>query len=233
MREPELTILMPCLNESRSLGWCIREAGDYLAKSGVSGEILIADNGSTDGCVLIAGHYGARVVNVAERGYGYAVMVGIRAAFGKYIIMGDCDGSYDFSECGVFLEKLRQGFGLVVGNRYLGGIEPGAMPFLHRYVGVPLLSLMGRRVYGVEIGDFHCGIRGFHREKALNLGLGCGGMEFATEMIGGFAQAGESVCEVPAKLMRDKREGPSHLRSIRDGWRHVMVMRRKGNAEHF
>lgn len=220
----ELTILMPCLNESRSLGWCIRNALDYLEKSGVAGEILVADNGSRDGCQRIAEALGARVVNIAPRGYGYAIMGGIRASGGRYIIVGDCDGSYDFSECGLFLEKLREGFGLVIGNRYLGGIERGAMPFWHRWVGVPVLSFLGRRRYGVLIRDFHCGIRGFDREKALRMRLQSGGMEFATEIIGKFARAGEPICEVPATLMRDRREGPSHLRSVRDGWRHLMVM---------
>lgn len=224
MREMELTILMPCLNESKSLAGCIEEADTYIRENGVSGEVVVADNGSTDDSCRIAAECGARVVEVLEKGYGNALIAGIRSARGRYIIMGDCDGSYDFSECGSFLEKLREGYGLVVGNRYLGGIEKGAMPFWHRYLGVPVLSFMGRQRYRVDIGDFHCGIRGFDRNKALGLGLKCGGMEFATEIIGKFAQAGESVCQVPAKLRRDRRAGPSHLRAVPDGWRHVRVM---------
>lgn len=224
MKEVELTILMPCLNESKSLSWCIDEANAYIKESSVSGEVVIADNGSADDSCRVAAECGARVVEVLERGYGNALMAGMKSARGRYVIMGDCDGSYDFSECGLFLEKLREGYGLVVGNRYLGGIEKGAMPFLHRYVGVPVLSFMGRCRYGVDIGDFHCGIRGFDREKALRLNLRCGGMEFATEMIGKFAQAGEPICQVPAKLRKDRRAGPSHLRAVPDGWRHVRVM---------
>lgn len=224
MKEVELTILMPCLNESKSLAWCIDEAKSYIKESGVSAEVVIADNGSVDDSCQIAAECGARVVEVLEKGYGNALIAGIRSARGRYIIMGDCDGSYDFSQCGLFLEKLQEGYGLVVGNRYLGGIEKGAMPFLHRYVGVPVLSFMGRWRYQVDIGDFHCGIRGFDREKALGLGLNCGGMEFATEIIGKFARAGEPICQVPAKLRRDRRAGSSHLRAVPDGWRHVRVM---------
>lgn len=220
----ELTILMPCLNESRSLGWCLKEGKEYVRTSGISAEIVVADNGSTDESCRIAREWGARVVEVSKKGYGNALIAGIGESKGKYIIMGDCDGSYDFSQCGLILEKLREGYGLVVGNRYQGGIEKGAMPFSHRYFGVPLLSLMGRWRYQVEIGDFHCGIRGFDREKALGLKLTCGGMEFATEIIGRFAESGEKICQVPVRLRRDLRDGPSHLRAIPDGWRHVRLM---------
>ncbi len=224
MKEIELTILMPCLNESRSLAWCIKEGETYVRTNGISAEIVVADNGSTDESPKIARECGARVVRVSKKGYGNALIAGIRESQGKYIIMGDCDGSYDFSQCGFILEKLREGYGLVVGNRYQGGIEKGAMPFLHRYLGVPLLSLMGRWRYQVEIGDFHCGIRGFDREKALRLKLQYGGMEFATEIIGKFARSGEKICQVPVRLRRDLRNGPSHLRAIPDGWRHVRLM---------
>ena len=224
MKEMELTILMPCLNESRSLAFCIRQAQNYIRTMGVCGEILVADNGSTDNSRQIAADCGARVEKVAARGYGNAIMGGIRASGGRYIVVGDWDGSYDFSECGLFLEKLREGYGLVVGNRYLGGMEKKSMAFWHRYVGVPVLSMIGRKRYGVDIGDFHCGLRGFDREKALALDLQCGGMEFATEQIGRFARAGERICEVPAKLYRDRRCGPSHLRTIPDGWRHLRLM---------
>ena len=228
MKEIELTILMPCLNESRSLAWCLKEGETYVKTNGISAEIVVADNGSTDESPRIARECGARVVTVAEKGYGNALIAGIRESRGKYIIMGDCDGSYDFSQCGFILEKLREGYGLVVGNRYQGGIEKGAMPFWHQYFGVPLLSLMGRWRYQVEIGDFHCGIRGFDRRKALSLNLQCGGMEFATELIGKFAKSGEKVCQVPVRLRRDLRGGPSHLRAIPDGWRHVRLMLSRG-----
>lgn len=221
MSEVELTVLMPCLNESESIAFCIGEAKEYIKRTGIQAEILIADNGSTDNSREIAAHCGARVVTVSQKGYGNALIGGIRASNGRYIIMGDCDGSYDFSDLDPLLQKLREGYSLVVGNRYLGGIGKGAMPFWHRYAGVPVLSWLGRWRYKVKIGDFHCGLRGFDREKALSLGLSCSGMEFATEVIGRFAEEGEPVCEVPAVLRCDRRSGPSHLRTCRDGWRHL------------
>lgn len=229
MNEMELTILMPCLNESKSLSFCIKEAQRYIHTSGVLAEILIADNGSTDGSREIAAVCGAHVVIISERGYGNALMGGIQAAQGKYILIGDCDGSYDFSQTDEFLQKLRAGFSLVVGNRYLGGIKKHAMPFLHRWVGVPLLSMLGRWRYKVKIGDFHCGLRAFHRQTALSLGLQCGGMEFATEIIGRFADAGEPICEIPTVLRCDRRGGHSHLKTIPDGWRHLrLILSRNG-----
>lgn len=236
MREVELTILMPCLNEENSLAFCIKECQNCIKKNCISAEILIADNGSLDNSRRIAKECGVRVVQVPKAGYGNAVRGGIRAAHGRYIIMGDCDGSYDFSESLLLLEKLRDGFGLVVGNRYLGGIEKGAMPFLHRFVGVPFLSMLGRWRYKVKIGDFHCGLRGFDRKTAQRLGLKCEGMEFATELIGRFAQAGESICEVPVSLRRDMRGGRSHLRTVPDGFRHLRLIlkeniRKKSNRE--
>ncbi len=224
MTEPELTILMPCLNEEKSLAFCVREARKYLEESGVFGEILIVDNGSRDKSPQIARKLGVRVIPEPKKGYGSALRTGIREARGRYVVMGDCDGSYDFSRTGDFLEKLRQGCALVVGNRYKGGIEKKAMPFSHQYVGVPILSFLGRIRYQVDIGDFHCGMRGFDRKKALSLGLSCDGMEFATELIGRFAQAGEPVCEIPAKLRRDRRKAPSHLRALPDGLRHVRLI---------
>ena len=157
----ELTVLIPCLNEKKSIAYCIKEAYQYIGKAGIDAEILVVDNGSADGFPEIAGQCGARVVSVSEKGYGNAVMGGIKAARGKYILMADCDGSYDFSAAEDFLQKLGEGYDLVVGNRYLGGIEPGAMPFWHRYVGVPILSGLGRWRYEVNIGDFHCGMRAF------------------------------------------------------------------------
>ena len=216
----ELTVLMPCLNEARSLAFCIEEAKACIQKHGISAEILIADHGSTDGSQQIAEKCGARVVTVSETGYGAALRGGILSAKGKYIIMGDCDGSYDFSHIPHFLSKLRLGFSLVVGNRFLGGIEKGAMPLSHK-LGVPFLSALARLRYRVRIGDFHCGLRGFDREAALSLGLRHSGMEFATEIIARFAESGAPVCEIPTMLRRDKRGTRSHLRTIRDGCRHL------------
>ena len=218
---PELTVLMPCLNEENSIHYTITEALECIKKHNISAEVLIADNGSIDGSVEIATSLGARVVNVSEKGYGNALIGGIKAAKGKYIIMGDCDGSYDFSSLDKFLEKLRDGNALVMGNRFKGGIEKGAMPFSHKYIGVPFLSFLARIRYGCKIGDFHCGLRGFDREKALELDLSCGGMEFATEIIGKFAKSGAKICEIPTILRKDLRKGKPHLRSIPDGLRHL------------
>lgn len=224
MCEVDLTVLLPCLNERKSIAFCIDEAYQYIRKSGVDAEILVVDNCSNDGSPEIAKQCGARVLSVSEKGYGSAITHGIKEARGKYILMADCDGSYDFSSLDAYLQKLREGYALVVGNRYLGGIESGAMPFLHRYVGVPILSMLGRLRYGVKIGDFHCGMRAFDRKKALTFDFCCSGMEFATEMIGKFAKAGESICEIPTVLRRDLRDGKSHLRTVSDGWRHLKLI---------
>ena len=215
-----LTVLMPCLNEEKSVGFCISEAMEAIKKLGIDGEVLIADNGSTDASSEIAKALGARVVFAQERGYGSALLCGIREAKGKYIIMGDCDGSYDFGEIGKFLEKLQSGYSLAVGNRFKGGIEGGAMPFLHK-IGVPLLSLAARLRFLAPIGDFHCGLRGFERDAALSLGLCHSGMEFATEIIARFAAAGHKICEIPTPLRRDLRGARSHIRTFSDGWRHL------------
>lgn len=220
--EKTLTILMPCLNEEESIVFCIREAWRYIQAGRMETEILIVDNGSTDGSVQIARDLGARVVTEEKRGYGNAIRAGIQAAQGKYIIMGDCDGSYDFANLDSFIEKLEAGYSLVVGNRLCREMEKGAMPFLHRYLGVPLLSWLARKRFGInEVRDFHCGQRGFCRETAQRLQFRTGGMEFATEMIVEFAMAEARICEVPVAFRRDKRSGPSHLRTFRDGWRHL------------
>ena len=220
----EFTILMPCLNEEKTVGECIRQARRGAEKLGLSYEILIADNGSDDNSREIAEKCGARVVVVPEKGYGSALVGGIKAARGRYIIMGDCDLSYDFTNLEGFVSGLREGADLVMGNRFKGKIEKGAMPFMHRYFGVPLLSFMGRVRFRTNVGDFHCGIRAFDREKALALGLSCTGMEFATEIIGKFAMSGTVIKEIPADLRCDGRNGRSHLRSIRDGFRHLFLM---------
>jgi glycosyl transferase family 2 len=222
--ECELTILMPCLNEAETLGRCIEKAQSFLANAGVAGEILIADNGSSDGSPLIAAAHGARVVAVASPGYGAALMGGIEAARGRFIVMGDADDSYDFADLSAFLAELRAGVPLVIGNRFKGGIAPGAMPFLHRRLGNPVLSGLGRAFFGVRCGDFHCGLRGFSRAAVLGLGLRATGMEFASEMLVRAALAGLAIREVPTRLARDGRSRPPHLRTWRDGWRHLRFL---------
>jgi glycosyltransferase involved in cell wall biosynthesis len=220
----ELTILMPCLNEAATLALCIGKARAYLARSGIAGEVLIADNGSTDGSQAIAEAAGARVVPVSARGYGAAIQGGIRAARGRYVIMGDADDSYDFSNLDAFTAKLREGFALVMGNRFLGGIKPGAMPFLNRYLGNPVLSFVGSLFFKTPAGDFHCGLRGFDRKAILDLGLVMPGMEFASEMVVRAALRGLKTAEVPTTLSPDGRGRPPHLRPWRDGWRHLKFL---------
>ena len=220
----ELTILMPCLNEAETLAACIAKANLYLARSGVIGEVVIADNGSTDGSQDIARAHGARVVDIPVRGYGAALQGGIRGARGTYIIMGDSDDSYDFSALDPFVEKLRAGYELVMGNRFLGGIKPGAMPPLHRYLGNPVLTAIGRVFFRSPCGDFHCGLRGFTREAALRLDLQGNGMEFASEMVVKATVADLRITEVPTILSPDGRSRPPHLRSWRDGWRHLRFL---------
>lgn len=220
----ELTILMPCLNESETLAVCIDKAEGYLARSAVSGEVLIADNGSTDGSQQIAIAHGARVVEVAEKGYGSALIGGILAARGQYVIMGDADDSYDFGSLDQFVERLLAGDELVMGNRFRGGIAPGAMPPLHKYLGNPVLSFIGRALFGSSIKDFHCGLRGFNRQSMLDLHLQTSGMEFASEMVVKSTLGGLRVSEVPTTLAKDGRSRPPHLRSWRDGWRHLRFL---------
>ena len=220
----ELTILMPCLNEERTLAECIEKAYASLQQLAIEGEVVVADNGSSDRSREIALNYGARVISVAERGYGAALKAGIEAARGRYVIMGDADCSYDFSAIGPFVAELARGNDLVCGNRFVGGIEPDAMPFLHRYLGNPVLSFLGKLFHGSNLGDFHCGLRGFHRERMLALGLQCPGMEFASEMIVKAARAGLRIAEVPTKLYPDKRDRKPHLNTWRDGWRHLRFL---------
>ncbi len=222
--EVELTILMPCLNEARTLGACIDQAQTFLARHRIAGEVLIADNGSTDGSQALAQAQGARVVHVRERGYGAALRAGIGAARGRYVIMGDSDQSYDFLHLEAFVAALREGQELVVGNRFAGGIAPGAMPFLHRWLGNPVLSFIGRRFFGGPLGDFHCGLRGFSRSAMLRLQLVTPGMEFASEMIVKSLQAGLRIAEVPTTLAKDGRDRPPHLNTWRDGWRHLRFL---------
>jgi len=220
----ELTILMPCLNEAETLGICIEKALGFLRRSGISGEVLIADNGSSDGSQEIAARLGARVTHVPEKGYGAALIAGIAAARGRYVIMGDSDDSYDFSVLDPFIAKLRDGFDLVMGNRFKGGIAPGAMPPLHRYLGNPVLSTIGRIFFASPIRDFHCGLRGFSRDAMAALELRAPGMEFASEMVVKATMRGLRIAEVPTTLSPDGRSRPPHLRSWRDGWRHLRFL---------
>lgn len=222
--ELELTILMPCLNEEETLGTCIAKAQSYLRESGVRGEVLIADNGSTDSSCDIAVKGGARVVAIESKGYGAALIGGIRAAKGKYVIMGDSDDSYNFLALQPFVDRLREGYDLVMGNRFKGGIGEGAMPPLHRYLGNPVLSFLGRLFFRIPIGDFHCGLRGFRRGAILGIDLQTQGMEFASEMVVRASLAGLRIAEVPTTLSKDGRSHPPHLRSWRDGWRHLRFL---------
>jgi glycosyltransferase involved in cell wall biosynthesis len=220
----ELTVVMPCLNEAETVATCVAKAAHFIATSGISGEVVVADNGSTDGSQRLAEQAGARVVDIAEKGYGNALMGGIIAARGTYVIMGDSDDSYDFSNLMPFIAELRNGADLVMGNRFKGGIEPGAMPPLHRYLGNPVLSFVGRLFFRSKIGDFHCGLRGFRRQSALDLNLQATGMEFASELVVKATLAKQRVSEVPTTLARDGRSHPPHLRSWRDGWRHLRFL---------
>lgn len=220
----ELTILMPCLNEARTLATCINKAKKFLQQENIRGEILIADNGSQDGSQAIAKAHGARVIPVTKKGYGAALKGGIAEAKGQFIIMGDADDSYDFTNLHAFINKLRQGYDLVMGNRFQGGIVKGAMPMLNRYLGNPVLSWIGRIFFRSPLGDFHCGLRGFKRDAFLRLALQGDGMEFASEMIIKATLAKLTITEVPTKLYPDGRDRRPHLRPWRDGWRHLRLL---------
>jgi len=223
-QELELSIVMPCLNEAETLSACLSKAQASLEALNVAGEIIIADNGSTDGSQGLAAEKGARVVSVPVKGYGSAIMGGMAAARGKYIIMGDADDSYDFSNLGPFLTKLRAGYDLVMGNRFKGGIEPGAMPFLHKYLGNPVLTAIGRLFFRSPCSDFHCGLRGFNKAAIEKINLRTTGMEFASEMVVKATLNNLRITEVPTRLSRDGRTRSPHLRSWRDGWRHLRFM---------
>ncbi|WP_235038188.1 glycosyltransferase family 2 protein [Microbacterium sp. 18062] len=220
----ELTILMPCLNEAETLAVCIKKAQGFLASSGVVGEVLISDNGSTDGSQQIATSLGARVSNAPQRGYGAALINGIETARGAYIVMADADDSYDFENLEPFVERLRDGADLVMGNRFKGGIAPGAMPPLHKYLGNPVLSAIGQLFFKPGVRDFHCGLRGFNAARIRELGLQTTGMEFASEMVVKASLARYRIEEVPTTLKKDGRSRPPHLRSWHDGWRHLRFL---------
>lgn len=220
----ELTILMPCLNEEMTIVACVRQARAYLSAENIEGEILVADNGSSDRSVFLAKQEGARVIHVSTRGYGATLREGIAAANGTYIIMGDADCSYDFSRLNPFLTLLQSGYDLVVGNRFKGGIMKGAMPFLNRYLGNPILTSLGRLLFKCPLGDFHCGLRGFNRSVFMKVGLETSGMEFASEMIVKATLSDLRMIEVPIILAPDGRNRNSHLRRWKDGWRHLKFM---------
>ena len=222
--EIELSIVMPCLNEAETLAVCIEKARRTLSSHDVRGEIIVADNGSTDGSIEIARRMGARLVNADVKGYGSAILAGIGAASGELIVVGDADDSYDFGAIWPFVEKLREGYDLVMGNRFQGGIEPGAMPALHRYLGNPVLSGVGRLMFGNVCGDFHCGLRGFRKNAVLAMDLQPTGMEFASEMVVKASLLGMKIAEVPTTLSPDGRSRPPHLRRWRDGWRHLRFL---------
>lgn len=220
----EVSVVMPCLNEARTVGRCVAKAVQCLERLGIRGEVIVADNGSTDGSAAVAREHGARVVQVARKGYGNALQGGIAAARGRFIIMGDADDSYDFSRLEAFIEKLRDGYDLVMGNRFRGGIMPGAMPPLHRYFGNPLLSMLLKVFFRSPIGDCQCGLRGFRKESMERIRLDTPGMEFASEMVVKSCLNGLRITEVPTTLHPDGRDRPPHIRSFRDGWRNLRLM---------
>lgn len=224
MQAPELSIVIPCLNEASSLPYCLRKASSFLTDNKINGEIVLADNGSDDDSLHVARQFDVIVVTEKERGYGKVITAGINASRGRYIIIGDADDSYDFSAVMPFVVLLREGYDLVVGNRFKGGIQKNAMPFLHRYVGNPVLSFTGRLFFNISLGDFHCGIRALSRRVFDKLELKTTGMEFASEMIVKAALLDMKIAETPVVLYRDKRNSPSHLRTWRDGWRHLRFL---------
>jgi hypothetical protein len=220
----EVSVVMPCLNEARTLGRCIDKAKRSLEELEVTGEVIVADNGSHDGSPEIARVHGARVIRVERKGYGSALQAGIAAARGRYVIMGDADDSYDFSQLGPFLDRLREGDDLVMGNRFRGGIRPGAMPWHHRFIGNPILTGILNLFFRSPIGDAHCGLRGFRKDAYERLGLTTTGMEFASEMVVKACLHRQRISEVPTVLHPDGRDRPPHLRSFRDGWRHLRFL---------
>jgi glycosyltransferase involved in cell wall biosynthesis len=220
----EVSIVMPCLNEAETLATCIGHAQTAIKRGGFSAEIIVADNGSTDGSQLIGRELGATVVDVARKGYGSALIAGIDAAQGTYVVMGDADDSYDFEAIGPLLDKLREGYDLVVGNRFMGGIQPGAMPWSHRWLGNPVLTLISRVFFHAPVGDTHCGLRAFRKDAYEKMRLRATGMEFASEMVIKAALKGMKITELPVVLRPDGRSRPPHLRTWRDGWRHLRFM---------
>ncbi len=222
MNTIEVSVVMPCLNEEETLGICIKKAQSTLKHLGFVGEVVVADNGSTDNSVLIAEQHGARVVHQPERGYGAAYLVGLAAAQGKYIIMGDSDDTYDFTDLERFISPLREGYDLVIGNRFKGEILRGAMPFARRYIGNPILSGMLRLLFRTDISDSHCGMRSFTAAAYKQMDLKTTGMEFASEMVIKSVEAKLKVHEIP--ITYHPRGGESKLNAIRDAARHIRFM---------
>ena len=220
-RSIEVSAVIPCLNEEKTIGLCIEKVQKAFERLAIKGEVVVSDNGSTDGSVALATEMGARVVHCSVKGYGAALIHGIESAEGEIVVMADADDTYDWSTIGDFVNKVRDGYDLVMGNRYKGGIEPGAMPFLHKYLGNPVLSTVARIAFNTKVGDFHCGMRGFRRQSIQSLNLKSTGMEFATEMVANAARHQLRIAEIPTTLAVDKRDRPPHLRSFRDGWRHL------------
>jgi glycosyltransferase involved in cell wall biosynthesis len=220
----DVSVVMPCLNESLTLGTCIKKAQATIDRLGIRGEVIVADNGSTDGSQSLAESLGARVVPIAARGYGSALRGGIAAARGRYVIIGDSDDSYDFTQLGDFVSSLNEGYDLVMGNRFHGEIRPGAMPFLHRFLGNPVLSWLGRLFFGCPVGDFQCGLRGFRKDSIDRLELQTTGMEFSTEMVVKATLFNLRIIEIPTTLSPDGRDRPPHLRTWRDGWRYLRFL---------
>lgn len=226
MKELELTILLPCLNEEKTIKKCLLEAINFLKDNNINGEVLVADNGSTDNSIKIIEECNVRYINVKEKGYGNALIFGFKESYGKYIIMGDSDNSYDFYHLLPFLEKLEQGYDLVMGNRFKGGIEKGAMPFINRYIGNPILSSIAKFYFPCEINDFHCGLRGFSREKILALNLESPGMELASEIVIKSVINNYKMIEIPTVLRNNQVSRKPHLRPFRDGMRHLNLIRK-------
>lgn len=220
----ELTILMPCLNEEKTIGVCIKKVQDFLKRNSIDGEILIADNGSTDESIKIAKSLGARVINIEPKGYGNALRLGTQNAKGKFVIMGDSDDSYDFLNLENFIKELRNGYDLVVGNRYGGKIEKGAMKFTHRYIGTPIISLIARKKFKINVKDFNCGLRGYNNEKIIDLNCIAEGMEYASEMIIKAKKANLRITEIPINFYKDGRGRKPHLNTIKDGVRHLKLI---------
>lgn len=222
----ELTILIPCLNEEKTIGICIEKASRFIKENNIKGEILVVDNGSVDNSAEISRNLGARVIRVNQKGYGNALIEGIKSALGFYTIMGDADDSYNFLELEEFMDKLREGNELVIGNRYKGKMEKGAMKLTHKYIGTPLISALAKKMYKIEIQDFNCGLRGFETQKIKELNCITGGMEYATEMIIKAKKNNIKMIEIPINFYKDKRNKASHLRTISDGVRHLKIIMR-------
>ena len=224
----DYTILMPCLNEEKTVGLCVKNAKEYLITHELVGEVLVVDNGSTDQSVFKAKKNGGRVVYCKDPGYGCALRYGFRKALGDFIIFADCDLSYDFSMLDEFIKGYQEGYDMVIGNRLLKSMEKGAMSFSHRYIGVPFLSFLGRKAYKTDIIDFHCGLRGIRKDRVMELSLHTTGMEFASEMIGAALRSQLKIKQIPILYHKDLREGPSHLRTIQDGFRHLHFLMKDG-----